>query len=165
MFKVVKKILIYATIKHTQTEEIMWIFKSTIDKSLNSFGLLLLRIVVGGLMLTHGIMKYKLLMEPGPIKFADPIGLGENTTLVIAVIAELLCSALLIIGFATRLVVLPLIATMAVAVFIVHGHEGLEAQELAILYLLIYVFLLVTGSGKYSVDRLIPRKKRYFFGS
>ncbi len=143
----------------------MWIFKSTIDNRLKCFGVFMNVIVLCGVLVSHGCLNYKLLMQPGPIKFADPIGLGENTTLVIAVIAELLCSALLIIGFATRLVVLPLIATMAVAVFIVHGHEGLEAQELAILYLLVYVFLLVTGSGKYSVDRLIPRKKRYFFGS
>lgn len=143
----------------------MWIFDSSIRKRMNSAALLLLRIVVGGLMLTHGIQKYQLLMQGGPIQFADPIGIGPGPSLFLAVFAELVCSALLIIGFATRIVTLPLIITMVVAVFIVHGHQGLETQELPILYLLIYVFLLITGSGKYSVDGIIPRKKRYIFGS
>lgn len=132
---------------------------------MNSAALLIVRIVVGGLMLTHGIQKYYMLMKGGPIQFADPIYLGPGPSLVLAVFAELVCSALLIIGFATRIVVLPLIITMAVAVFVVHGHQGLETQELPILYLLIYVVLLITGSGKYSVDRIIPRKKKYIFGS
>ncbi|MFP9115230.1 DoxX family protein [Flavobacterium sp. RHBU_3] len=141
----------------------MWIFKSTINKNLNSFALLLVRVVAGGLMLTHGIMKYKMLMGPGPVKFADPIGIGENLTLALAVFAELVCSALIILGFATRLAALPPIVTMVVAVFVVHAHQGLEQQELPILYLLIYIVVLITGSGKYSIDRIIPRKKRYIF--
>ncbi len=141
----------------------MWIFKSTIDKSHNSVALLLVRLVTGSLMLTHGIMKYKLLLGPGPVKFADPIGLGEGNTLVLAVIAELFCSILIIIGFATRLAVIMPMITMIVAVFIVHAHEGLEKQELPALYLLLYVFLLITGSGKYSLDKLIPRRKKYIF--
>lgn len=143
----------------------MWIFKSTINKNYNSIVLLLVRIVAGGLMLTHGIMKYKLLLGPGPVKFADPLGLGEGNTLVLAVIAELFCSILIIIGFATRLAVIPPMITMFVAIFVVHAHEGLEKQELPALYLLIYVLLLITGSGKYSLDKLIPRRKKYIFGS
>lgn len=126
--------------------------------------LLLVRLVSGGLMLTHGIMKYQMLVAPGPVSFADPIGIGQGSTLVLAVFSELVCSVLLMIGFATRLVVIPPIATMAVAIFVVHAHEGLEKQELPALYLLIYVLLLITGSGKYSIDRIIPRKKKYIFG-
>jgi len=143
----------------------MWIFDSSIHKNMNSLALLMARIVVGGLMLTHGLQKYYMLMEGAPIKFPDPIHIGAGPTLVLVVFAELVCSALLIIGFATRIVTLPLVINMAVIVFVVHGHEGLEGQELPILYLLIYVLLLITGSGKYSVDRIIPRKKKYIFGS
>lgn len=141
----------------------MWIFKSTITKNMNSLALLLVRLVTGSLMLTHGIMKYQLLMAPGHPKFADPIGLGESATLVLAVFAELVCSILVLIGFATRLAVIPPMITMIIAIFVVHTHDGLEKQELPALYLLIYVLLLITGSGKYSLDRLIPRKKKYIF--
>lgn len=126
--------------------------------------LLLVRLVSGGLMLTHGIMKYQMLIAPGPVKFANPIGIGEGPTLALAVFSELVCSVLLMIGFDTRLVVIPPLVTMFIAVFVVHAHEGLEKQELPALYLLIYVLLLITGSGKYSIDRIIPRKKKYIFG-
>jgi putative oxidoreductase len=143
----------------------MWIFDSSIHKKMNSAALLLVRVVVGALMLTHGIQKYYQLMQGGPIKFQDPIGIGEGPSLVLAVFAELVCSALLIIGFATRIIVVPLIINMIVIVLVVHGHQGLGEQELPILYLLIYVLLLITGSGKYSVDGIIPRKKKYIFGS
>jgi len=142
----------------------MWIFNSSIDKKMNSLALLIVRVVVGFLMLTHGIQKFNMLMKGGPIEFADPIGIGQGPSLFLAVFAELVCSALIIVGFATRLVTIPLIVTMVVAVFIVHGHQGLETQELPILYLLIYVLLLITGSGKYSIDGLIPKKKKYMFG-
>ncbi|MFP9100665.1 DoxX family protein [Flavobacterium sp. RHBU_24] len=143
----------------------MWIFDSSIHKNFNSLALLMVRIVVGGLMLTHGLQKYYMLIEGAPVKFPDPINIGAGPSLVLAVFAELVCSALLIIGFATRLITLPLIINMAIIVFVVHSRKGLEVQELPILYLLIYVLLLITGSGKYSVDRLIPRKKKYIFGS
>lgn len=138
----------------------MWIFDTSRDKKLYNTVLLLVRIVVAIFMLTHGLKKYMMLFSGGPIEFANPIGLGETTTLVLAVFAEVVCSALIFIGLATRLVVLPLIFTMFVIVFIVHAPDGFGSQELPSLYLLIYILLLVTGSGKYSVDHLISNKKK-----
>jgi len=140
----------------------MWIFDSSINKKMNSTALLLVRVVAGAFMLTHGIQKYHMLMAGGPIKFADPVGIGQAPSLVLAVFAELVCSALLIIGFATRLITVPLIITMFIAVFVVHNADGFEAQELGGLYLLIYVLLFITGSGKYSVDGLINRRKKRY---
>lgn len=136
----------------------MWIFDSSIDKKMNSVALLLLRIVVGCFMMTHGIMKYKILMEGGV--FANPIGIGSAASLWLAVFAELVCSALLIIGFATRIVAIPLIVTMVIAIFVVHTGQPFANKEMAGLYLIIYVVLLITGSGKYSVDGMINRKKK-----
>ncbi|TRW23311.1 DoxX family protein [Flavobacterium zepuense] len=140
----------------------MWIFDSSIDKKMNSFALLLVRIVAGVFMLTHGIMKFNMLLKGGPIEFADPIGVGPSASLLLAIFAELLCSAFLIIGLATRLVALPLIINFFVVVFVVHAND-FEKQEMGALYLLIYVLLFITGSGKYSVDGLIARrnKRRY----
>lgn len=140
----------------------MWVFDSSVDKKANSVALLLARIVSGGFMLTHGIQKYHMLMTDGPVEFGDPIGIGPGPSLVLAVLAELVCSALLIIGFATRIVTLPLIITMLVAVFVVHSADPFEAKELACLYLLIYVLLFITGSGIYSVDGVINRRKKRY---
>ncbi|KGO92386.1 DoxX family protein [Flavobacterium subsaxonicum WB 4.1-42 = DSM 21790] len=138
----------------------MWIFSSSIDKKMNSLALLILRTVMGVLMLTHGLMKFDMLLAGGPIKFPDPIGLGATASLMLAIFAEVVCSALLILGLATRLVLIPLIITMLVVVFIVHAPDGLEKQELGALYLAAYVLLLITGSGRYSIDGLINKRKK-----
>ena len=138
----------------------MLICNTNKDKKLYHTGLFLLRIVVGCFMLTHGAQKYMMLFSKEPIKFADPLGLGESTSLVLAFVSEFVCSILILIGFATRIVVLPLIINMFVVIFVVHASDGFEKQELPGLYLVIYVLLLITGSGKYSIDHLIYKKTR-----
>ncbi len=141
----------------------MWIFDTTRDKKLYNFVLFLVRITIACFMLTHGLKKIDLLLSDEPVQFADPFGMGPYATLILVIFAEVICSVLLIIGLATRLVVLPLIVTMVVAVFMIHKTDGFEGQELGSIYLLVYVFLLVTGSGKYSMDYLICRKRRKMF--
>lgn len=119
--------------------------------------LLILRVSIALLMLAHGIPKLNMLLAGGPFKFADPIGVGETASLVLAVFAEVLCSLLLLLGLAVRLATVPLIITMLVAVFIVHGKDGLEQQEQGLQYLLAYLVLLFAGGGAISVDKLISR--------
>lgn len=138
----------------------MWLFDTSRDKKLYHTGLLLLRVVVSCFMLTHGAKKYMMLFSGEPIQFADPLGIGQTNTLIMAFVAEFICSVFILIGFATRLAVMPLIVTMFIIVFVVHAPDGLEKQELPGLYLVIYVLLLITGSGKYSIDHLIYKKRR-----
>lgn len=123
-----------------------------------SLSLLFLRLIVGGFMLTHGIGKWMMLIGDGPIRFADPIGIGVTTSLALTVFAEVFCSLFLIFGVAVRLAALPLLITMLVAAFIVHGADGFGKQELPLLYASIYVFLAVMGSGKFSVDQYLYKK-------
>ena len=94
--------------------------------------------------------------------FPDPIGLGSYLSLVLAILAEVGCSLLLILGVMTRLAVLPLIFNMAVAVTVVHGSDVFAVKELAVMYLGFYVLVLFLGGGKYSFDRVIF--SRYFSG-
>ena len=91
-------------------------------------------------------------------KFGDPIGLGPAFSLVLAVGAEVFCSILIGIGLGTRLAAIPLGITMFVAAFISHGPDPFRQKEMAILYLLFYITLLVIGSRKYSIDYLLTRK-------
>ncbi len=86
-------------------------------------GLLLLRIGVAALMLTHGIPKLMKLLA-GDLAFGDPIGLGSGVSLVLAVLAEVGCSLLILIGAGTRLATLPLLFTMLVAVLVVHSNDS-----------------------------------------
>lgn len=119
------------------------------------FMLLILRVSIALFMLFHGYQKLQMLTGGGPIQFGDPIGVGEPASLVLAVFAEFVCSILVLIGLGTRLAVIPLIVTMLVAVFIIHGPDGFEKKEMALHYLVVYAFLFVSGSGKYSVDQII----------
>ena len=118
------------------------------------FGLLILRLVSGAAMLTHGYPKLQKVLN-GNFQFGDPLGLGPEVSLILAVFAEVICSVLIIIGLTTRLAVLPLIVTMGVAFFIVHGSDPFKTKELALIYLSIFLALFFTGPGKYSADRAI----------
>jgi putative oxidoreductase len=119
--------------------------------------LLILRVLVGLFMLTHGMPKFFKLMAGGDIRFADPFGFGPTISLILTVFAEMVCSTFILIGLGTRMAVVPLIITMFVIIFVVHGGDPFGDKEPAFLYLLIYITLLVTGSGKYSIDYLLSK--------
>lgn len=121
--------------------------------------LLLLRLGVSGMMLTHGIPKLIRLFGSGLIQFGDPIGIGVEASLTLTVFSEVICSVLILVGLGTRLASIPLIITMAVAFFIVHAAHAFERKELALFYLIVYVVLLLTGSGKYSLDHYLLKRK------
>lgn len=131
------------------------IFSTEIKKQHMDVILLIVRIAIGCFMLTHGLGKMENLFSGGEIKFGDPIGIGTATSLVLTVFAEVICSIFIILGLGTRLAVTPLIITMLIAIVVVHATQGFGKQEMAFLYLLVYVVLFVTGAGKYSLDRLI----------
>lgn len=117
-------------------------------------GILLLRMGLGGLMLTHGWSKLvKLVQEGAGAAFADPIGIGEFPSLLLTVLAEFFCSLLVIIGWKARWASIPLAITMLVAAFVVHREDPWARQELPLLYLSGYLCLIFTGSGKYAVDK------------
>lgn len=120
--------------------------------------ILIMRVWVGSFMLTHGVPKLMKFFAVEPVQFADPIGLGVVLSLVLVVFAEFFCSCFLILGFATRAFVIPLIINMSVAGFIVHANDPFGKKEMAFLFLLIFLVLLVVGSGKYSLDRVIENK-------
>jgi putative oxidoreductase len=119
--------------------------------------LLFLRVAIATLMLTHGIPKLASLAS-GNVQFPGLFGLSPEFSLTLAVFAEVICSILILVGLATRLAVVPLITTMLVAVFYIHAADAFAKQELAIMYLVSYLILFITGSGKYSVDYLLQQK-------
>ena len=124
-------------------------------------GLLIFRLGIAGLMLTHGTPKLIRFFGSEEITFADPLGLGQVFTFSFAVFAEFICAVLVLLGLGTRLAVIPLMLTMAVAAFIVHASDGFRVQELPLLFLFGFLLLFFTGSGKYSLDHyfLMSKKK------
>ena len=113
---------------------------------------LLLRIIGGGFMLTHGIPKFMKLIS-GDLSFGNPIGIGEEASLILTILAEFVCAILILIGYKTRLAAIPLIITMLVAAFIVHGSDPFGEKEMALIYLIIYSAIYALGPGKYSIDK------------
>ncbi|MGB0880951.1 MAG: DoxX family protein [Polaribacter sp.] len=125
-----------------------------------SSALLILRVVIGIFMLTHGWGKMQTLFSGEPIQFADPIGLGASFSLALTVFAEVLCSILIIVGLGTRFAAIPLLITMLVAVFIVHANDGFGKQELGLLYAAMYGAIALAGAGKFSLDYLLFKSKK-----
>lgn len=120
--------------------------------------LLITRIAIAALMLAHGWPKLEMLLSDAPVQFPALFGLSTSVSLALAVFSEVVCSLLILVGLGTRLAAIPLIITMLVAVFLVHGADPFAKQELGLLYLLPYTVLLLTGSGRYSLDYLLLQK-------
>jgi putative oxidoreductase len=121
--------------------------------------LLIIRLGFSGAMLTHGWPKLQKLINGSILPFSDPLGIGSQASLILAVIGEVVAPLLLIIGLKTRLSAIPAVATMAVALFMVHWDDPFKKQELALLYLLGFLVLLVAGGGKFSLDGLLSKQK------
>ena len=117
----------------------------------NDFALLLLRVGFGGFLMTHGIPKINGLFET-PVKFVNLFGLGDTVSLVLAIIGEVVAPIFIIIGFKTKWAAIPSAITMAVAAFIIHAKDDLGTKEHALLFLIVFVAIMLTGAGKYSID-------------
>ncbi len=122
-----------------------------------SWALFVLRLFSGLLMITHGLNKLQN-FDAYSQGFADPIGLGPQLSLMLVIAAELFASVFVMLGLLTRLSLIPLIFSMSVALFVVHAGDPLQAKELAILYLGIYVVIFLAGPGKFSADRFLFRR-------
>ena len=80
------------------------------------------------------------------------------------IVAEFGCSLFICAGFVTRIATIPLAFTMLVALFVVHGNDPWQKQELAACYLAVYLTLALTGPGRFSVDYFLWSKKPQVIG-
>jgi putative oxidoreductase len=135
------------------------LFNTNYNHGALDVALLILRVGIAIMMITHGYPKLVKLLSGEEIKFADPYGMGVYLSILLAVFAEIGCSILIFLGLATRLATIPLIITMLTTVFIIHAEDGFGVQELSLHYLIVYVFLLISGAGRFSIDSLIGTNK------
>ncbi|ASW73813.1 DoxX family protein [Chryseobacterium piperi] len=122
--------------------------------------LLIVRVFIGFAMLSHGFPKLQMLLEGGKIEFFDFLGLGPQISLILTILAEFVCSILLILGLFTRVSLGFLIFTMVIAVFVVHAGDPFDKRELALIYLSVYLLIMTFGAGKFSIDHMIEKRKR-----
>jgi putative oxidoreductase len=121
---------------------------------------LLLRLIFGGLFIYHGwgkIEGYNTILP----QFPDIIGIGAKLSYNLVIFAEFVCGILVVLGLLTRLAVIPILITMIVAYFKALAGAAFQMKELAFLFLLLTLVILLLGPGRYSVDRLLYKEKRY----
>jgi uncharacterized membrane protein YphA (DoxX/SURF4 family) len=120
----------------------------------------LIRLMVGAVFLSEGLQKFMFPDQLGVGRFAK-IGLPSPELLGPLVgTFEIVCGSLVVLGFATRLAVIPLLAIMAVAIattkwpmlaergFWTMAHEARTDWSMSLASL----FLLIVGAGSWSVD-------------
>jgi putative oxidoreductase len=133
--------------------------------SVSLFGtnaLAIIRIITGILILKHGLVVFDI---AGMNEMADYLKkeLGLPLPFLMAYLAkgtELFGGLLFALGLLTRIVSIPLIITMVIAVFGAHHGQVAGEGEHAFLYLLLFVAFFFIGSGKWSVDFQINKKMK-----
>ena len=121
-----------------------------------AFATFILRLALGGLVIPHGYSKL-ISFAAKSSTFADPFHIGHPTAMALVIFAEFFCGVFILLGFLTRLACIPLIISMAAALFYTHKGDFFDTGEKAALFLLGYIALLFTGPGKFSVDKLIGK--------
>jgi len=122
--------------------------------------LLVLRIWVGlSLLMLHGwgkLLKFNSLAGT----FSDPLGVGSTVSLLLALMGEVVCAALLVMGAFTRFAALGCAITMGVAFWFVHQHKlsGAGNGELAFVYLAAFTTLFIAGGGRFALDAKLGAK-------
>ena len=121
-----------------------------------SFLLLLIRLFFGILFFMHGLDKLTNFNELS-LTYPSVLGFGSYTTLMVAIFCEFACSMFLLVGLMTRIILIPMVLSMAVAFFDI--HDGMMPEgELSLIYLVIFLGLFIAGPGRYSVDYLIDTR-------
>lgn len=121
-------------------------------------GLLVLRAAGGLMMAGHGYGKVQKLLA-GDYGFPDPLGLGPTASLLLAAFAEFVCALLVVAGLRTRWSAIPVVVTMLVAGLIVHADEPWGDQEHAMIFAAVFLALVLTGGGRFSIDALFGRSR------
>lgn len=134
-----------------------FLFPTKPDTTGASLFLLALRLLLGILLMSHGIQKLGNFHELSLV-FPDPLGVGSPISLSLAIFAELFCSMAFIVGLLYRLAMLPMIFTMGMAYFVIHGNDAFSVKELAFIYLVLFIFMYIAGPGKFSIDHIVGKE-------
>ncbi len=135
---------------------------------LHDFGLLLIRGMIAVVLMFHGSQKLFGWFEgQGMGAFTEALVDMEKIPMpeVAAYVSagtEFFGGILLLIGFLTRLVAIPVAFNMYVAAIVVHGGAfSLQKQgmEYALTLAVIATALILTGAGRFSVDGCLWREK------
>lgn len=125
---------------------------------------LFMRLFVGVMLLQFGI-RHLVNYEAMCAGFPTVFDMSSETSLVLMIIIELVCSLLIMVGFLTRLSCIPPIVAMCAAEYYilhdmvpnlpVYGLDSTDPGYLPIMFIGIYIYMLIAGPGKISLDYFI----------
>ena len=122
----------------------------------------LIRLVAGGSLAIHG---YPILFgdTQGVAKFLASAGFANPLFFAYVVgVVEFVCGVCLALGLLTRLVAIPIIGFLLIAIVTYHWQFGFHWENRGIEYPLFWAIVvfhfLVRGGGRWSLDALIGRE-------
>jgi putative oxidoreductase len=121
-------------------------------------GVLLLRVGIGTIMITHGWDKL-VNFSTYEAHFLSFLGLGNSISLALSIFAELFCAVAIVVGLATRPAALILLINMYVAAFVALAGQPFGKREIAVVYAIVFAALMFLGSGRFSLDQILWRRK------
>ncbi len=128
--------------------------------SYTNLGRLFLRLFIGIMLLQFGV-RQMFNFDAMAAVFPQIWGMTSGQTLVVMTVIETVCSLFIMVGFLTRLMILPPFIALGMAEYYLLHNSIIEAPYmlswtqpgyLPIMFLGIYFFLLLVGPGKISVD-------------
>jgi putative oxidoreductase len=73
----------------------------------------------------------------------------------VATFSDTVVPILVVLGFGTRIFLLPSIGVTAIGYFVVHRKDSVEVRDVPYMYTLAMLFLWVIGAGTYSIDHYL----------
>lgn len=128
---------------------------------------LFLRLFTGIMFMQFGIRQWIHFDDTISNNMVSIMGMSETLTLAVLIVIEIVCSSLIILGLFSRLAVLPPMVTMIIAEnFILTRIVSVPPMMLfstqpgyvPILFIGIFIYMLLAGPGKISLDYLISIK-------
>ena len=136
--------------------------------ALGDFGLLVVRVTFSAYIALHGWGKIysngQFGLHEQLVSGVQSMGFPAPTLFAwMAALTEFVGGILVVLGLLTRPAALALTFNMAVAAFVAHGKDPWyslkpPSKEMALLYLAPFFMLLMTGAGRFAVDRAFRRR-------
>lgn len=129
----------------------------------SNLGRLFIRLFVGLMFMQFGI-RHLVHFNTMSQSFPGALGMSPETSLIVMIVIELLCSLFIMVGFLTRLATIPPIIAMVVAEHYILADmqtvspyliDSVQPGYLPIMFIGIYLFIILAGPGKISLDYFI----------
>ncbi|MEM1337608.1 MAG: DoxX family protein [Bacteroidota bacterium] len=109
------------------------------------------------LLRTHGWPKL-MDFEGTVAHIPDPIGMGQVFSAYYAIFANVFCAFLVMFGLFTRWASAVVVSITLSGLFIVHATDSAKVQDTPFIYSIVFITLIILGSGKYALDAVIEKK-------